>query len=93
MIGFVLELYAGVCVFSIIAFLVWACFAKLRPDLDEGEPDLDRLVSLEELDPIERWRSDIDSRLRKKSRRARSWRRPFDLVWGLIHAKKLPWLT
>jgi hypothetical protein len=35
MIVFVLELFAGVCAFSTIAFIGLASVSKLRPDLDE----------------------------------------------------------
>jgi len=47
MITVILEAYGGFCLFSLIAFLVWAWFAELRPDLDEPEFDLDELEKLE----------------------------------------------
>ena len=37
MITLVFEVYGGVCLFSLMAFLVLAAVAKLRPDLDEEE--------------------------------------------------------
>jgi hypothetical protein len=43
MIAVVLEVYGAFCLLSLIAFLVWAWFAELRPDLDEPEFDLDEL--------------------------------------------------
>ena len=49
MIALVLELYGAFCLFSLIAFLVWASVAKLRPDLDEPEFDLDELEKLKNL--------------------------------------------
>ena len=39
MITLVFGLYGAFCVFSLIAFLVLASVAKLRPDLDEEELD------------------------------------------------------
>jgi hypothetical protein len=36
-ITLVFEVYGGVCLFSLMAFLVLAAVAKLRPDLDEEE--------------------------------------------------------
>ena len=35
MIALVFEVYGAVCFFSLLAFLVLASVAKLRPDLDE----------------------------------------------------------
>jgi hypothetical protein len=46
MVALVFEAYGAFCLFSLIAFLVWACAAKLRPDLDE---DIDELEKLKEL--------------------------------------------
>jgi hypothetical protein len=45
MVALVFEIYGAVCVFSLIAFLVLASVAKLRPDLDEDLLDLEKLVS------------------------------------------------
>src|ERR1700677_1426677 len=39
MIPLVFEVYGAFCLFSLIAFLVLAGMAKLRPDLDEEEFD------------------------------------------------------
>ena len=39
MVALVFEIYGAFCLFSLIAFLVWASVAKLRPDLDEEEFD------------------------------------------------------
>jgi hypothetical protein len=39
MVALVFEVYGAICVFSLIAFLVLASVAKLRPDLDEEELD------------------------------------------------------
>jgi hypothetical protein len=39
-ITLVFELYGALCFFSLIAFLVLAAVAKLRPDLDEEEFDI-----------------------------------------------------
>jgi hypothetical protein len=44
------EAYGALCLFALIAFLVLAAMAKLRPDLDEDEfdfADLGKLVSSE----------------------------------------------
>lgn len=46
MITLVFEVYGAFCVFSLIAFLVLASVAKLRPDLDEEELEF---VELEKL--------------------------------------------
>ena len=43
MITVILEVYGAFCLFSLTAFLAWAWFAELRPDLDELEFDLDEL--------------------------------------------------
>jgi hypothetical protein len=47
----VFEVYGAFCVFSLIAFLILASVAKLRPDLDEEELDF---VELEKLAHSER---------------------------------------
>jgi hypothetical protein len=50
MIALVFEVYGAFCFLSLLAFLVWAAEAKLRPDLDEEEFDLaelEKLVSTE----------------------------------------------
>ena len=58
MIAVILEAYGAFCLFSLIAFLVWAWFAELRPDLDEPEFDLDDLEKLEKLASREQCDSD-----------------------------------
>jgi hypothetical protein len=58
MMALVLEVYGAFCLFSLIAFLVWAWVAKLRPDLDELEFDLDELEKLKK--PASREQSDFD---------------------------------
>lgn len=45
----VLVLYGAFSLFCLIAFLIWASFAKLRPDLDEPEFDLQELERLRKL--------------------------------------------
>jgi hypothetical protein len=40
MFALVFEAYGALCLFALIAFLVLAAMAKLRPDLDEDEFDL-----------------------------------------------------
>jgi hypothetical protein len=45
MVALVFGIYGAVCVFSLIAFLVLASVAKLRPDLDEDLLDLKKLIS------------------------------------------------
>ena len=53
MVALVFEVYGAFCLFSLIAFLVWASVAKLRPDLDEEEFDfieLEKLVNSEPSD-------------------------------------------
>ncbi len=48
MVALVLEVYGALCFFSLIAFLVWAAVAKLRPDLDEDEfEELEKLANCE----------------------------------------------
>jgi hypothetical protein len=44
-----LVLYGAFCLFCLIAFLIWASVAKLRPDLDEPEFDLQELEKLRKL--------------------------------------------
>lgn len=46
MLALVFEIYGAVCFFSLIAFLVWASMAKLRPDLDEEIEELEKLKKL-----------------------------------------------
>jgi hypothetical protein len=43
------ELYGAVCFFSLVAFLILAAMAKLRPDLDEEEFDFVELEKLKKL--------------------------------------------
>ena len=52
MITLVFEVYGAFCILSLIAFLVLASMAKLRPDLDEEELDfeLEKLVHSERSD-------------------------------------------
>ena len=45
----VLVLYGAFCFFCLAAFLIWASFAKLRPDLDEPEFDVQELERLRKL--------------------------------------------
>jgi hypothetical protein len=49
MIALVFEVYGAVCFVALIAFLVLAAVAKLRPDLDEEEFDFIELEKLKEL--------------------------------------------
>jgi hypothetical protein len=49
MVALVFEVYGAICFFSLIAFLVLAAAAKLRPDLDEEELDLVELEKLKKL--------------------------------------------
>jgi hypothetical protein len=37
------EIYGAVCFFSLIAFLILASVAKLRPDLDEANDEFEKL--------------------------------------------------
>jgi hypothetical protein len=45
-VALVFEIYGAVSVFSLIAFLVLASVAKLRPDLDEDLLELEKLKKL-----------------------------------------------
>ena len=45
MIASVFELYGALCFLSLIAFLVLAARAKLRPDLDEDEFDIGEIAN------------------------------------------------
>jgi hypothetical protein len=56
MVALVFEVYGGVCLFSLIAFLVLAGMAKLRPDLDEEEFDFIELDKLKQ--PVSSEQSD-----------------------------------
>ena len=49
MVALCFEVYGAFCVFSLIAFIVWAAVAKLRPDLEEEEFDLAELEKLKKL--------------------------------------------
>jgi hypothetical protein len=49
MVALVFEIYGAFCFFSLIAFLVLAAVAKLRPDLEEEELDLAELEKLKKL--------------------------------------------
>jgi hypothetical protein len=49
MVTWALEAYGAFCLFSLIAFLVLAAVAKLRPDLDEEEFDVIELEKLKQL--------------------------------------------
>jgi hypothetical protein len=74
MIALVLEVYGAFCLFSLIAFLVWAAVATLRPDLDE---DLEELEKLKKLASCEQ--SDFDPQvgdLTYEDRSAPALRRP-----------------
>ena len=51
MVALVFEIYGAFCLFSLIAFLVLASVAKLRPDLDEEELDLAELEKLVNSEP------------------------------------------
>jgi hypothetical protein len=48
-VALVFEIYGAVCLFSLIAFLVLAAVAKLRPDLEEEEFDFIELEKLKQL--------------------------------------------
>ena len=49
MITAVFEVYGAFSFFSLIAFLVWAAAAKLRPDLDEEKTHIGDLEEFNEL--------------------------------------------
>jgi hypothetical protein len=46
MVALVFEVYGAVCFFSLMAFLILASVAKLRPDLDEDIDELEKLKKL-----------------------------------------------
>jgi hypothetical protein len=54
MVALVFEVYGAVCFLSLIAFLVLAAMAKLRPDLDEEELDFVELEKLKKIVNSER---------------------------------------
>ena len=54
MIALVFEAYGALCFFALVAFLVLAAVARLRPDLDEEEFDLAELEKLKKLVSSER---------------------------------------
>jgi hypothetical protein len=54
----VLVVYGAFCLFCLVAFLIWASVAKLRPDLDEPEFDLQELEKLRKLASSEQFDSD-----------------------------------
>ena len=49
MVALVFEVYGAFCLFALIAFLVLAAMAKLRPDLDEEELNFVELEKLKKL--------------------------------------------
>ena len=49
MIALVFEVYGAFCLFSLIAFLVLAAVARLRPDLEEEKFDFIELEKLKQL--------------------------------------------
>jgi hypothetical protein len=49
MVALVFEVYGAFCLFSLIAFLVLAAVAKLRPDVEEEEFDFIELEKLKQL--------------------------------------------
>jgi hypothetical protein len=49
MVALVFEVYGAFCLFALIAFLVLAAMAKLRPDLDEKELNFVELEKLKKL--------------------------------------------
>jgi hypothetical protein len=49
MVALVFELYGAFCLLSLIAFLVLAAVAKLRPDLDEEAVDIGAVEKLKKL--------------------------------------------
>jgi hypothetical protein len=61
MVALVFEVYGAVCFFSLIAFLVLAAVAKLRPDLDEEELDLVELEKLKKLVRFEQSGDAVDA--------------------------------
>jgi hypothetical protein len=54
MLALFLEVYGAFCILSLIAFLVLAAVAKLRPDLDEEELEFAELERLKKLVSSER---------------------------------------
>jgi hypothetical protein len=54
MVALVFEVYGAFCFFSLVAFLVWASVAKLRPDLDGEEfEELEKLKKLANSEPFD----------------------------------------
>jgi hypothetical protein len=49
MVALVFEVYGAFCLFALIAFLVLAAMAKLRPDLEEEQFDFIELDKLKKL--------------------------------------------
>jgi hypothetical protein len=92
MVALVFEIYGSVCVLSLIAFLVLASVAKLRPDLEEDLLELERLkkvVSSEQVgsappveDPI------IEDPSRAPSRTVEQTKRRIQKRPHLIHLRK-----
>jgi hypothetical protein len=71
-ITLVFEVYGAFCILSLIAFLVLASMAKLRPDLDEEELDFVELEKLKKLAHSEQ--SDGPSRSSRRSSKRHSGR-------------------
>jgi hypothetical protein len=55
MLALFFEAYGAICFLSLVAFLVLAAVAKLRPDLDEEEFDLAELEKLKKLVSTDRF--------------------------------------
>jgi hypothetical protein len=49
MVALVFEVYGAFCFFALIAFIIWAAVAKLRPDLEEEEFEFIELEKLKQL--------------------------------------------
>ena len=73
MIALVFEVYGAVCFVALIAFLVLAAMAKLRPDLEEEQFDFIELEKLKKL--VNSERSDDVLSLERRSSKSRSGRR------------------
>jgi hypothetical protein len=82
MIALVFGVYGAVCFFSLIAFLVLAAVAKLRPDLDEEEFDFAPLEKLKIEDPIVELSRSAAPRPVKQSKR------PARVRPHLLHGRK-----
>jgi len=88
MVALVLEAYGLFCLFSLIAFLIWAAMAKLRLDLDEENFEgLEKLTKVASCRPSDA--PAIDELIIEELSRAAPAARPVKAVKRPIHRRPI----